>query len=115
MRFGGRPPWRPKMVDLTGNLSGAIQRIFLWVLLEERPTNGWPTLLIMDANAVFPTPIDVVRAQVPYPSDCGRTFWSASVNAVLKPVTDRMRKSGKTQQVVIPSIAHRLITIAIQS
>ncbi|MBL8563241.1 MAG: alpha/beta hydrolase [Gemmobacter sp.] len=54
--------------DLADRVTGAVRRVFLWVPPGEAPSGGWPSLTLLDGNAVIATAVDAMRAQAFYPS-----------------------------------------------
>jgi predicted alpha/beta superfamily hydrolase len=72
--------------DLPPRAGGEPYRIFLYTPPAEPPAEGWPTLYLLDGNAVFATAVDAVRAQAPYPMGTGVTF--GAIVAIGYPTVD---------------------------
>lgn len=61
-------PTGTRWFDLEDRVTGDIRRVFLWVPPGEPPKAGWPSLWLMDGNAVINTAIDAMRAQAFWPT-----------------------------------------------
>jgi predicted alpha/beta superfamily hydrolase len=57
--------------DLVPSTGGEPYRIFLHIPKTTPPEGGWPTLYLLDANAVIGTAVDVLRVQAAYPLGTG--------------------------------------------
>lgn len=57
--------------DLAPRAGGEPYRIFLHVPKATPPEGGWPTLYLLDANAVIGTAVDALRVQAAYPLGTG--------------------------------------------
>ena len=53
--------------DLASPGGGAPYRIFLRCPRGEPPADGWPSLYLLDGNAVIGTAVDILRVQSSYP------------------------------------------------
>ena len=57
--------------DLCPRAGGEPYRIFLHTPRDAPPESGWPTLYLLDANAVIGTAVDALRVQAAYPLGTG--------------------------------------------
>ncbi|MGU3494295.1 alpha/beta hydrolase [Xanthobacteraceae bacterium A53D] len=57
--------------DLAPKAGGLPYRIFLRVPAGPAPAGGWPTLYLLDGNAMIGTAVDAVRVQAAYPKATG--------------------------------------------
>ncbi|GGF70377.1 esterase [Azorhizobium oxalatiphilum] len=57
--------------DIVPRAGGPAWRIFLRIPTSEMPKDGWPTLYMLDGNAVIGTAVDAVRVQAAYPLATG--------------------------------------------
>jgi predicted alpha/beta superfamily hydrolase len=57
--------------DLAPRAGGDPYRIFLHTPRDAPPEGGWPTLCLLDANAVIGTAVDALRVQAAYPLGTG--------------------------------------------
>ncbi len=57
--------------DLTPDAGGPAYRIFLRLPAGPLPEDGWPSLYLLDANAVIATTVEALRVQAAYPLGTG--------------------------------------------